>query len=375
MLIKRSVSRWPDDGGDGHEDTYKVGGGMVADASNGRIVDQDEESKKQPLVEQVTNRQRFSKDFKAAWWDYCDVHNTVADPSKHDIDFLETFLAKFAAGELPPKAADRGNKPDRCSEESDRSGRGHGSRSRMRRHQSRRRMKAGHREEMHHRRHGRDRRRRRGRDRDRDRRRGEGRRRGHRKEKQKVRKAKRSRSRTSSSASGSALPSRATAIKGAQGAVVSAEKALEEAEIALEKDVQDAIKAAQDGVEEKVRKSVEKAKSDAEAEIKAKLQEAQAKLADEKSARMREAEEKLDQAIRERLADAEKRLRAEFVDGPVKRIRDERAKAENAGDRLASGIEDFEEKLPAARAHLGSLRAFHKVKAKGDSGSSSSGSE
>ncbi|CAJ1345199.1 unnamed protein product [Effrenium voratum] len=227
------------------------------------------------LVDQVKSNQKASVPFQQAWRSYCDAHGGgFYDPARHSAQFLEDFLKTAAKG-----TKSKAKKESESSESSSRS-------------RARRRRRHG-------RRHTRGRRRRRER---RDRRDRRGRRR------------KRSRS------SSSALPSRATAIKGAERAVAAATKELE-ALSANAVDDEDAIQEEQRRKE--VEKALEKVQSDAAAELQEKLREAEARLAEEKQTRLSEAEDKLKQAIVERLKDAEVKFRAEEQG----RIEDARLKA------------------------------------------------
>jgi len=51
---------------------------------------------KKALVDKIKALQRSSPDTKEAWWAYCDTEQQgIKDPSRHEIESLETFLAAY----------------------------------------------------------------------------------------------------------------------------------------------------------------------------------------------------------------------------------------------------------------------------------------
>ncbi|CAK9035934.1 unnamed protein product [Durusdinium trenchii] len=110
--------------------------------------------------------------------------------------------------------------------------------------------------------------------------------------------------RTSTSRSG--IPTRKTAIKGAERAVAAFTKELEEL-----KGISDDSEPVEHSEQPNQDLQLSRWRAEVEAERAAQVSEAERKLQEEKAARLKEAEEKLDQAIAERLQEAEEKLRAE----------------------------------------------------------------
>lgn len=209
------------------------------------------------LVDQVKSNQRASAPFAKTWRSYCDSHGDgFYDPARHSTQFLEDFL-KYAAEKRG------GSKDDESSS--------------SRRSRSPRSRRNGRHRTRHGRRHDRGRTRRKGRLR-----------------------------RRSDSRSRSGIPTRKTAIKGAERAVAAFTKELEEL-----KGISDDSEPVEHSEQPNQDLQLSRWRAEVEAERAAQVSEAERKLQEEKAARLKEAEEKLDQAIAERLQEAEEKLRAE----------------------------------------------------------------
>lgn len=73
--------------------TYESGAGFELSAY------QNGDTSFQAMVAEVKRLQKSDTDFKGQWWAYCDAEgNGIHDPTKHDANFLQTFLANFHAG-------------------------------------------------------------------------------------------------------------------------------------------------------------------------------------------------------------------------------------------------------------------------------------
>ncbi|CAE7581278.1 unnamed protein product [Symbiodinium natans] len=287
---------------------------------------------RQILIDQVKSHQKASAAFQKAWHAYCDEHGDgIYDPARHKIQLLEEFL-KTAASKVAGSKRKRKEATGSGSESS---------RSRTRR---RRRHGKG-RRRAHGRRHRRDRRRR-----------------DHRGRRRRKGRRKRSRSRSSSGSSErSGLPSRATAIKGAERAVAAAAEEL--SRLKADPDAGVDNPAIDEKQKEEMDNGLRTLQREADAELQAQLEEVKEKLAREKVSRLVEAEEKLDQAISERLKEAEDKLRQE-AQGRIDEARNlAQAKVEaimaDARPKIESSwldqLNDLESKARAARAAADAL--------------------